>query len=974
VTALDPNRFAEFFEAVNVDQGRGVEPFPWLGDLVGMLAEGRLPDVIDVPTGFGKTSVIDCWVYALAAQAAGGQRTLPLRLFMVVDRRLVVDQAYDKARAIAERLSSESSGVVGEVAEALRSLHAGDERPLDVVRMRGGVSWDSRWLTRPDQAAVVLGTVDQFGSRLLFRGYGASDSMRPIDAALVGVDSWLVIDEAHIAEPLVDTVRRVRAYQQLSDLTAAQGLRVTAMSATVTFDGQRLRPDLEAQATSSRFPRAAAAAARRLGAAKPVTLFDVKDSSGSWAGNARALGEAMATIARRLDEGGSPCVFGVVANTIATARAAHAALVAAGQDAILLIGRVREFERDRIQKDWIPLISVGASRATLERPLYVVATQTIEVGANIDLDALITECAPLPSLAQRFGRVNRVGEREVGPNAIVHMSFLHDKDRVYGEATGRTWEELGGPDSAATFDRRHLSRGPWPPPSLDFGLRSVVKRMRGWANSAGQAPFAPIVLGAHLERWVTTSPAPFPDQPVAPFLHGVDRGTPEVEIAWRAAPPENAADPRRWQEWLDLVPPVEWEFVSVPIWQAKAFLAGSASDLPFADIEGSLTVEDTTKYPTAGRDLLGVVYRGRGASVSAVHGPQDVAAGDRVVVRSDLGGHDRWGWTGVRAGQDAPPVPDVADLAPTRRRAVLRLSANVFRTWLSEMDAAGIFAGLDADDPASVQATIERLATASLPEPLADLVRQPHRWRPLRPTAGEGASALLLLLPQAPARSIDWASDDDEGSTSQVAHRVSIREHGEAVGNQARLFAEHLGLPAELARAVELAGRWHDLGKADLRFQVMLHDGDLLEARAATEPLAKSGRDPRDPLARRAHRLSGLPDGFRHEAVSARLFDGLVELEPHLVEGVDPELVRHLIVSHHGKARPLLPALVDVAAPAVTVDTDGLSLAVAGTRRQVDWKQPRRFEVMNQRYGWWGLALLETLVRLADMHCSERGR
>lgn len=37
----------------------------------------------------------------------------------------------------------------------------------------------------------------------------------------------------------------------------------------------------------------------------------------------------------------------------------------------------------------------------------------------------------------------------------------------------------------------------------------------------------------------------------------------------------------------------------------------------------------------------------------------------------------------------------------------------------------------------------------------------------------------------------------------------------------------------------------------------------------------------------------------------------------------------------------------------------------------VDWKQPERFARLAQVYGRWGLALLETVLRLGDMAVSE---
>ena len=99
---------------------------------------------------------------------------------------------------------------------------------------------------------------------------------------------------------------------------------------------------------------------------------------------------------------------------------------------------------------------------------------------------------------------------------------------------------------------------------------------------------------------------------------------------------------------------------------------------------------------------------------------------------------------------------------------------------------------------------------------------------------------------------------------------------------------------------LEDAAGWHDLGKVEERFQVMLHDGHADQAALAVEPLAKSGMDPSDRMAfRRARRRSGLPAGARHEAWSAALVEEYVRA--HEYPG-DVDLLVHLVASHHGYA------------------------------------------------------------------------
>ena len=93
-------------------------------------------------------------------------------------------------------------------------------------------------------------------------------------------------------------------------------------------------------------------------------------------------------------------VIGVVVNWVARAREVFKQLTEtfAPEEAecLLLIGPARPVDRDSVASQLAPL-RTGAER-TLEKPLILVATQCIEAGVDIDLNALITEAAPLDCL------------------------------------------------------------------------------------------------------------------------------------------------------------------------------------------------------------------------------------------------------------------------------------------------------------------------------------------------------------------------------------------------------------------------------------------------------------------------------------------------------------------------------------------------------------------------------------------------
>src|SRR5688500_17499000 len=105
---LKSGDFSTFFRALN----NGREPFPWQERLAELVCTGGWPEVLDLPTASGKTSCIDIAVFAMAVRKSG-----PRRIFFVVDRRVVVDQAFEHMKEICDRVARATTGVLHTVAE-----------------------------------------------------------------------------------------------------------------------------------------------------------------------------------------------------------------------------------------------------------------------------------------------------------------------------------------------------------------------------------------------------------------------------------------------------------------------------------------------------------------------------------------------------------------------------------------------------------------------------------------------------------------------------------------------------------------------------------------------------------------------------------------------------------------------------------------------------------------------------------------
>ena len=1016
--------FAEFFVAL-----WGKRPFCWQKDLakrvleceaasadlpgvdapsgVGGATPSSWPDAIALPTASGKTACMDVALFALAAQASrldsGQAITTPRRIFFVVDRRVIVDEAYERARRLAKKLERAADGILKVVADDLRRIAHGaatgfeGERPLAVYALRGGMYRSEAWARNPLQPAIVASTVDQIGSRLLFRAYGRGAGTWPIYAGLVANDSLILLDEAHCAQPFLQTLRAVRRYRTWAHEPLRRCFHPVVMSATPPPGIDDVFRDLSDDGRDPDHPLG-----RRQLAGKPAALRPISNAKDDKASG--RFSNALVQNALGLLNGDRRAVV-VFVNRVATARETFRRLREREEvEAVLLTGRMRPVDKDAVVRRLrdLGLQSNQAAGRRLEKPVIVVTTQTLEVGADLDFDGLVTECASLDALRQRFGRLNRMG-REIEARAWILIRADQarpargaEKDPVYGEALTRTWKWLGDHENEDG--------------EVDFGIAHLDRLLAEDDSLAGlDAPSAdaPVMLPAHVDCWAQTAPEPRPSPDVAHFLRGPRESVPDVQVCWRADIDLTGADAQDDAiESLTLCPPGSREALPVPIGVFKRWLTGKDADDFSADVEGARTADRPEEDPEGVEDSNlsdRRIIRWRGAGTSrkdVTSDPASIRPGDVIVIPcTHPGPHDRLGDLPPEAS-DSSATLDVGDDAHRLARAkpILRLHPALVDAWPDSVDAKATARSLLSDlsqkyenDPHEVVDAVHGLLTE-----LSKAEALPDRWCWLPRAAKElgaefstvaklrrecrlvGARCLVLAgrrRVKELAHEAAVFSDEDDAAASGISHRdgkpVPLRTHLPGVEAFARRHAAGCGLPDGLAEAVARAGLLHDLGKADPRFQAMLRGGSPW---SAGEILAKSAGMPRTPAAReRARAASGYPAGGRHELLSVRLAEAAPALLPEDDELRD--LVLHLVASHHGHCRPFAPVVADD-------DREPKPVEYTLCGHRMHWSGPTglerldsgvadRYWRLTRRYGWWGLAWLEALLRLADWRRSE---
>ena len=330
-------------------------------------------------------------------------------------------------------------------------------------------------------------------------------------------------------------------------------------------------------------------------------------------------------------------------------------------------------------------------------------------------------------------------------------------------------------------------------------------------------------------------------------------------------------------------------------------------------------------------------------------------------------------------------VTDLGDLAQLRGRglATLRLQRDALRVWeLSEAILATIPAVDSEETSAELRERVLGWLRTFPSEPPAGFIgterewSAAHRaWRSSRMRVEIVNDEVFVVAPvsradlHADPEAADALTEDDDSSFRQT--EVTLATHSTDVRDFARRFGLAIGLAEAIAEDLALAAWFHDVGKADPRFQRWLVGGSDVRAAMLTEPLAKSALPAGNAKQRRLARTrAGYPAGYRHELLSL----AMIEHHPEaLSQAHDCDLVLHLVASHHGWCRPFAPSLDHPDDLPVAVEHGMLELAATTRHRRsrLDSGTADRFWSLTERYGWWGLAWLEAVLRLADHRASE---
>ncbi|MBT1165781.1 type I-U CRISPR-associated helicase/endonuclease Cas3 [Bifidobacterium simiarum] len=960
---------------------------------------------------------------------------LPRRLVMTVNRRSLVDDQYDKAVELRDFIraagGNESSGrephILSLVQQGLNAregaiIRNGDDDgsydSFRVTRLRGGEPVDRstrEWRYRPTACQVICATPDMFGSRLLFRGYGTTPQARPIEAGLLAYDTVLVADEAHLSRQLVKTAKSVSRLERSGNAgndTALRGvspLQVMSTTATQTVDGDDLNVSVEESDFGTDTDLCA-----RLTKPKPVEIVTTDRKN-----LARAMAEQC------VDEYDDKAVVGCIVNSVEMAEDVMKAMQAIQKEwkkagkafrgkIRSFVGPMRQYDKKQLTDSALFKAMKGDEQAIESTDLhYVIATQTLEVGIDADFTALITELPSASALVQRAGRVNRRGRRDFGriivfrePNLNTVKKSVYAADELQyaaqwlsafeGTDSGLSaWACAQHPPRPAELSRVALQRlESWDVENLSHTDEELAADM----TLTSQAP-------ADVDLWLRDDFLSEDD----PNIGVVVRSLPENDadalgllrvakpVADEAFPVRNRGQITELEKRLESGRPFRLFIVrandededSVMLWDDQA---GSLNDYLHS---GDILVVDVSA-PLFDRDLHMLKPKKNGGACET-----DVynLCQDRGVIisippteESDDNGKLRRIFSMIRStdvseepeadsSASGPSSGDHASDADRKTDSNPRLLRNVITDPVDrEILRTAMWSSMSGKDAADDRDDHDESGS----DPSTEFVRNYENISTSRfvfpPVDVEGGQASWLFIQRAEEALQGDAQQEMRkpvsGQKDVPVYLDTADGHQRSVERRAERFLRTIGLPDEIRWDVMIAACHHDDGKKDPRFQKLLRFRlPKSEHDDGTNYLAKSLY--RSPVYEARIRRDLNLRGWRHEQRSA----AECWADHDAIGANDIELVTRLAGTSHGHGRScfrddaatLIPQYVlDHRDLDPTLDIDGIRHAAEELFDEGVWE--RIISRTNMRYGYWGIAYLEAVLRAADVTISAEGR
>ena len=915
--SITRDEFGVFFAALN----EGHDPFSWQEEVLDHICEhGVWPERINAPTGSGKSSVVDIHLFANALAAVGAAPRVPRRLCVTVGRRALVDSQADRAREILRRMNevlADESGepdILRRVAEALQSFQTRNDEegraPFEVGHIRGELSNRALPVTDISACAIIAATPDMYGSRALFRGYGSTKAARPRETALLTMDTVMVLDEAHMNRQLLHTTQRIAELQKREvnlGVPTLQVVETTATPSTGDSESTTLGVDIEALDSPNDKELHRRVYSHKELVLRPIDKWDGKP------GNAATVKAAVDAIKdflahREVGKGSEVAhTVGCIVNHVRTAISIKEELAKdlAEDEVQLLVGRMRPYDLKKLHPD---LFTTEGDKSVK----VVVATQTLEVGIDVDFADLVTELAPASSLAQRFGRVNRLGHRTDSKVVVIEpaSSDLVKKDAPPYKAVDLSnaygWlEALNGAENPSVNPAAMVKNPP---------VQSSPERL------LYQRPEWPDLL-----EFSRTDENPYDEPDLDLWLHdSLDAETAMGGVIVRDNLPSNTS-------------------AAMEILKTSYFAPRDEETFPanLKILKEILDYQD--EHGVKPRKFL---YRQGEISLwqDADHGDennQSLAPGDVLILDT---GSIPFTNQGIAVTQrELPSKKEELKAVP-----FLNGTLYVYEKCADREEDFREYLGLSPGEVAELLDTQSAKGEKRIASELT--------------TEAEDGQEVIAWY----AKVTDDKESVEGSDIAQelvLAGPVLLDDHQNDVAERTRQLAENLGLAPEFSEALELAAKYHDEGKRDLRFQQMLG------ADPDADALAKSGhRSVAE--AYRARSRSALPRGWRHEQLSALM----VAASPEKV-GEHRDLVLRIIGCSHGHGRFSFAhdAGFLLKEGYLPEGTDYEALKEQATRLFNVGYWDNLMEQTSRTYGPYATAYLEAVERAADAQISREG-